>query len=681
MDITEEIVSHQNPLGSERIGRLVAKFAIPTVISLLTNAVYNIVDQIFIGWGVGTLGNSATNVIFPLVMLVSAIAVLFGDGGATYMSLQLGKGEHKKAQRGANTAFALLVIVAILLLIILQVFLEPIIGFLGATPDNFDYAMTFGRIIIIGFPFVLITVGMSSLIRADGSPKLTMIILLTGTVINVILNAVFVLALHWGVAGSAWATVIGEVVSFLICIAYIPKFKTVKIRRSDMRPQGRLVRRIMTLGVSSTITVLAVVVVSTLGNNLLRYYGADSVYGPDIPLAAFGIMIKVSSIFTSIMAGIAIGCNPIFGFNYGAENYARVKKTLLLATVCATIVAILCFVVTELFPAAVTNVFGNNGDLYNEFSVKAFRIFNTACLLNGFHIVSCIFFQAIGKPVQSIINTLARQIVIYIPVTLVFSVSFAGLWGIAYAAPVADALSFIIALIFVIVEVKRINSKIGAVEEQPVVFAIPEAMPLTEKVIVTISRENGSGGRYVADLLAKSLGVKCYDKEIILETSLKSGLAQSFIEKHEEDAAASTLFSLFMETQDAAGGIQPLPIQISKIEGEIIREIAERESCVFVGRHSDYVLRERSDAVNVFVHAPLEARIKRVCTRNRINEEQAESVIVKTDKERARYYNYYTDRPWGSVQNYHLSVDTSIVGIEGAVEIIKDFITQKQKRS
>jgi putative MATE family efflux protein len=668
--MTSELNPPQNPLGSEKIGRLLIRFAVPTVISLLVNSLYNMVDQIFIGWGVGTLGNSATNVIFPLVLLVSAVAVLFGDGGAAYMSLQLGKGESAKAQKGANTSIVLLAIAAVVLFAALFIFLNPIVNALGATPDNLKYAMAYGRIIVIGFPFVLVTIGMSSLIRADGSPNLTMIILLAGAILNIGLDAMFVIGFGWGMVGAAWATVIGQVVSFAICLWYIPRFKTVKIARGNI--SRKLVRRIAALGVSSTITVVAIAVVSTLGNNLLRHYGADSVYGADIPLAAFGIVMKVTSIFTSVMAGIAIGCNPIFGYNYGAANYGRVKKTFTFAAISATVVAVLCFVATEVFPVAATNLFGNNGDLYMEFSVKAFRVFNVLCILNGFHTVVCIFFQAIGKPIQSIICTLARQIIFYIPLTLIASASLVGVWGVAYAAPVADAFAFLIALILIVREVGKINSKQNAVDnaESNMVFEGIAVAPLARKVVITIGRENGSGGRYVGDLLAKSLGISCYDKEIVAQASEKSGLARKFIEQYEESQSELSVF----------GGMQLFPVQIAKAEAETIREIAAQEACVFVGRHSDYVLRERDDVINIFVHASLDTRIKRVSKRSKISEKQAETIIKKKDRERAAYYNYHTDTQWGFASNYHMSVDTGAVGIEGAAELIRGFVEQKLKK-
>ena len=447
----------KNPLGTAPIGKLLLQFALPTVISLLVNSIYNMVDQIFIGWGVGALGNSATNVIFPLILISTAIALLFGDGGATLMNLHLGQDERKKAEKAVGEAIVLLIIAAVIVLVLMEIFLSPILHVLGATPDNYPYAVEYGRIIVIGFPFMIFTTGLSSMIRADGSPKLTMAILLLGAAINVVLDAIFVLGMDMGMTGAALATIIGQIISALICVMYLKRFKTVTVTRSNFRLTGSVTKRIMAVGISSTISMASIAIISTIGNNILRYLGPMTEFGADIPLAAFGITMKVTSIFVAVMNGIAAGCNPIFAYNYSIRNYARVKKLFFLAVLYATLVAVICFIAAEVFPETLTKMFGENGELYNRFSVNSFRIFNAVCFVNGFHIVTCMFFQAIGKPVQSVINTLGRQVVLNIILSLLFSFTFAGIWGCMIGAAVTDAISFIVALIFVIVEMKHMD--------------------------------------------------------------------------------------------------------------------------------------------------------------------------------------------------------------------------------
>ncbi len=446
----------KNPLASAPIGSLMMKYAIPSVIALVVNALYNIVDQIFIGWGVGTLGNSATNVIFPLNMVVTALALLLGDGGAAYLSLELGRGEQEKAEEGANNTFSWLIITGVLMFILCAVFLKPLTGILGATPDNLPYALAYGKIVIIGFPFVIIGCGLCSVIRSDGTPQLTMIGMIAGCVANVILDALFVLGFGWGMEGAAIATVIGQILNFGICMWYVPRFKTVKISLHEMKPKFALLKRIASLGVSSFISQFAIAVIMAVINYYLVKYGTASEYGPDIPLAAFGIVMKFNTILVSIVTGIGTGAQPIVGYNYGRSDYKRVKETFFLAVKVATLIAVICFAIFQLCPRQLTAMFGEQGDLYTEFSVKSFRVFTLLCFFNGFQIVSAIFFQSIGKPVTSGVISFSRQIVFLIPATMILC-SIIGLNGVLWAGPVADGLAFVLALVLVIRELKKLN--------------------------------------------------------------------------------------------------------------------------------------------------------------------------------------------------------------------------------
>ncbi len=446
----------KNPLASAPIGSLMMKYAIPSVIALVVNALYNIVDQIFIGWGVGTLGNSATNVIFPLNMVVTALALLLGDGGAAYLSLELGRGEQEKAEEGANNTFSWLIITGVLMFILCAVFLKPLTGILGATPDNLPYALAYGKIVIIGFPFVIIGCGLCSVIRSDGTPQLTMIGMIAGCVANVILDALFVLGFGWGMEGAAIATVIGQILNFGICMWYVPRFKTVKISLHEMKPKFALLKRIASLGVSSFISQFAIAVIMAVINYYLVKYGTASEYGPDIPLAAFGIVMKFNTILVSIVTGIGTGAQPIVGYNYGRSDYKRVKETFFLAVKVATLIAVICFAIFQLCPRQLTAMFGEQGDLYTEFSVKSFRVFTLLCFFNGFQIVSAIFFQSIGKPVTSGVISFSRQIVFLIPATMILC-SIIGLNGVLWAGPVADGLAFVLALVLVIRELKKLD--------------------------------------------------------------------------------------------------------------------------------------------------------------------------------------------------------------------------------
>ena len=438
----------KNPLATAPIGSLMLKYAVPSVVALVVNALYNIVDQIFIGWGVGTLGNSATNVIFPLNMVVTALALLFGDGGAACLSLELGRKRQKDAEDGANNTFFWLIAAGIVMLLLCMIFLEPLTSLLGATTDNRSYALAYGKIVILGFPFVIIGCGMCSLIRADGTPQLTMIGMIVGCVANVLLDALFVLGFHWGMEGAAWATVIGQVLNFAISMWYVPRFKTVRISLGQMKPRFRLLKKIAGLGVSSFISQFAIAVIMAVINFYLVRYGTASKYGPDIPLAAFGIVMKFNTIMVSIVTGIGTGAQPIIGYNYGRSDRKRVTAAFRTAAGAATVVAVLCFASFQLFPVQLTALFGEQGDLYKEFSVMSFRIFTLLSFCNGFQVVSAIFFQSIGRPVISGLISFSRQIIFLIPAIMVLC-SRIGLKGVLWAGPVADGLAFLLALLLV----------------------------------------------------------------------------------------------------------------------------------------------------------------------------------------------------------------------------------------
>lgn len=448
--------TEKNPLASAPIGSLMMKYAIPSVVALVVNALYNIVDQVFIGWGVGTLGNSATNVVFPLNMVVMALALLLGDGGAAYLSLELGRSNKKKAEKGVNNTLSWLIIVGIVFCIICVIFLKPLVGLFGATPDNLSYALEYGKIVVLGFPFVVIGSGMCSIIRADGTPQLTMISMIVGCLANVALDALFVLGFGWGMTGAAVATVIGQILCFALCMWYIPRFKTVKIRLKDMKPELRMLRKMAGFGVSSFIAQIAVAIIMTVINYYLVHCGTDSKYGADIPLAAFGIVMKFNTILTSIVMGIGTGAQPIVGYNYGRADYKRVKKTLSTAVISATIFAVIFFLVFQLLPKQLTALFGNQGELYTEFSIMSFRIFTLLCFLNGFQAVAAIFFQSIGKSVLSGAISLSRQIVFLIPAVIILC-NCIGVKGVLWAGPVADGLAFILALILILAEMKKMN--------------------------------------------------------------------------------------------------------------------------------------------------------------------------------------------------------------------------------
>lgn len=453
-----ELASHQDKsaFATEPVGRLIVKFAIPCVISLVVNALYNIVDQIFIGWGVGYLRNGATNVVFPITIIALALAVLIGDGGAAYLSLKLGEGDLDSVKKGVGNAAVMITIAGIAMLVITIVFMNPILTLFGATDVLRPAALEYDYVIAIGLPFTMISTALNAMIRADGSPKFAMVSMLLGAIINTVFDPIFIFIFDMGVRGAAIATILGQIISFLVSIFYLPRFKTFHFDRSALRLHKRVCLSVLSLGVSSFITQIAITVVMALFNNLLAVYGAASVYGSEIPLTAMGIVMKVNQIMLSILVGIAIGAQPVIGFNYGCKNFHRVKRAFEVAIAAAEIIAIIAFFIFQFAPMSVVSIFGSEEGLYNEFAVKCFRIFLMLCPLNGFQTVAAIYLQAIGKPIKSAVVTLSRQIVFLVPVALLLPKAM-GVVGVLWAGSAADALAFILALAMIVYEMKKLK--------------------------------------------------------------------------------------------------------------------------------------------------------------------------------------------------------------------------------
>ena len=441
----------QSPFATEPIGRLIVKFAVPSVIALLVNSLYNIVDQIFIGWGVGYLGNGATNIVFPITIIALALSMMIGNGGAAYLSLKMGEGEVETAKKGVGNAVTLVTIVSILLAVIFLVWIDPILTLFGATDVLRPFALEYGFIIGAGLPFMMISAAINSMIRADGSPKYAMLSMVIGAIINVIFDPVFIFVFQMGVKGAAIATIIGQVASFVVSVLYMPHFKSVQLNKSSFAPCAKVSVNIVIFGLSSFITQFAITIVMALTNNLLAKYGAQSVYGAEIPLTATGIVMKVNQIMIAILLGIATGTQPIIGYNYGAKSYHRVKKALEISLIASESVSVAAFLIFQFAPMSVVSLFGSEEGLYNEFAVKAFRIFLMLCPLTGFQTIAAVYLQAVGKPVKSAILSLARQIIFFVPTALILPI-FLGVEGVLWTGPVADGLAFLLSLAFLLYE-------------------------------------------------------------------------------------------------------------------------------------------------------------------------------------------------------------------------------------
>lgn len=656
-------------LGTEKISKLLKKFAIPCIISLLVNALYNIVDQIFIGWGVNYLGNGATNIIFPITVICLAFALMFGDGTSAYLSLKLGENKKKEAEKGVANGIIISIIVSILLCAVVLIFLPQLINVFGCTDALREYALSYGYVIAIGIPFVMIGTTLNSIIRADGSPKYSMTSMVTGAILNIILDAVAIFVLKWGVMGAAVATIVGQFVTFLMNVLYIRKFKTVTISKETFKFEFKTARTVSMLGVSSFITQMAIVVVISVQNSLFRAYGEMSKFGADIPITVLGIVMKITQILMSIMLGIAAGSQPIVGFNYGARKFDRVKQTLKIVLMASSTIAVIAFILFQTIPEKLIGIFGSGDVLYNEFACLAFRIFLMFVLFYGIQIPSGIFFQAIGKPTKSAFITLSRQILFFVPAAIILS-SIYNVMGVLYAQPVADILAIIVSSTLLVVEMK----KMGKEKEKNVAETVYEEEPRTNtnNVIITISREYGSGGRYVGELLAKKLGLKLYDKDLIQIISDKSGLSAAYIENNEQNIHGNLLSSFNTQYYNNLSNDDNLFIA----ETKAIKEIAEMGPCIIIGRCADFILRDKENVIKIFLYSSEENKVKRAVQYYGLKEKNALSEINKINKSRERHYNYYTQRNWRNLNNYDIAINVDSYGTKETAELLADFVNK-----
>ena len=434
----------QNPLGTAPVGKLIAKFAIPAIISMLVSALYNIVDQIFIGQGVGMLGNAATNVAFPVTIFSTATALLLGIGSASNYNLETGAGHEERASGIAGTGLSMLVICGAGLCAVVLLFLNPLLHLFGGTPEVMPYAQDYLSITAVGLPFFVLTTGGNHLIRADRSPTYSMVCMLTGAIINTILDPLFIFVFGWGIKGGAWATVIGQAVSGVLVIIYFAKFRKMRLTSHMFRPRMEYLKMIASLGMASCMNQIAIAIVQISMNNILRHYGADSVS-------------KVNQVFLSICIGISQGCQPIWGFNYGASRYDRVRKTYRCSVTACTVIATVFFVCFQLFPHQIVGLFGTGSELYFQFAERYLKIFMLLTFANGIQPMSAGFFTSIGKAKLGVIMSLTRQLVFLLPLIVIFPL-FMGIDGVMYAGPIADTAAFILAVVFAQRELNKMKN-------------------------------------------------------------------------------------------------------------------------------------------------------------------------------------------------------------------------------
>lgn len=428
---------------------------------MLISALYNIVDQIFIGnSSEGALGNTATTIVFPLTVIALAFGLMIGDGAAAYMSLCLGKGEKEKLGKTVGTSLLISFLISMAFYAICFPLLSSILSLFGAkTEESLRKACEYGFIIVIGFPFYIMMNSMNSIIRADGLPKTAMISMVSGAITNIILDALMILVWNMGLKGAALATIVGQIVSFLISFIYFFKTKTFRLKLKDFCPDWACLGETLKLGFSSFLTQISIVIISVVSMNTLARYGKDSKYGINDPQAIVGVVMKVFSIVVNIVVGIAAGAQPVVGYNYGAKMYDRVKKSYWIIIISTMIVGIIATVLFQSIPRQIVGIFGantSNKDLYFEFGEKTIRIYLMLVLFTCVQKVSSIFLQSISSPLKATLLSLSRDVICFVPLTLLLPLGL-GIEGVLWAAPISDGISFVLTVILIFFEMKKMD--------------------------------------------------------------------------------------------------------------------------------------------------------------------------------------------------------------------------------
>ncbi len=663
-------------LGKEKISKLIKRFAIPCVISMIVAALYNIVDQIFIGWSsAGAFGNAATNIVYPFTVISLAFALLIGDGAAALFSLSEGAKDKEKASKSIGNGLVLLVFISIILTLIGLIFNKQILAIFGGNPNEvecYGYAKDYLRIICYGLPFYIIGQGMNASIRNDGSPRYAMFATIIGAISNIILDPIFIFVFKLSVKGAAIATIIGQILTFLVSIYYLKRPKMFKVKKESLKLDKSICKQIISLGLASLITQLAIVIIIAVANNLVSKYGYNTLsstntpFGVVTPLAVIGICMKVFGIVVSIVIGVSLGGMPIIGYNMGAGNTKRVKETIKYILITNLIIGFIAFILFEFFPTYIINIFGSDNPIeYMEYAKYCLNIFLGGIILTCFIKSTSILLQSMGSSFKSTLLALSRDVIFFVPAIIIIATISHSVVTMLWSAVIADVLSFIVAIILLKLEFKKMESFEEQIEVSDNEITYDNTL-LKNPVVITISREYGSGGHFVGELLAKKLGIKFYDKEIINLTAEENGYSKKYVELKEEQ---STKSSVYYSNDD----------NLFAAEAKVIEKISKQAPCIIVGRCADYILRERKHLIRVFLYSDMESKVNRAVKYYNLDKNNAEKVINKINKQRAKHYNQFTGRVWNSLDNYDLAINVDKLGVEETSEMLKNIILEEDK--
>ena len=552
-----------------------------------------------------------------------------------------------------------------------------ILGVSGYSPTTQEFTKQYMTIILAGVPFYVFSSAMASVIRADGSPKYSMISTVIGAVINLILDPILIFACKMGVQGAAIATIAGQVVSAIVCAIYFRKMKLVKLQRDAFKPNFKVIGKTLRLGISSLITQAAIAIITIVANNVVGTIGGENATDAG---AALGIVFKVFAIVIAFSLGISVGAQPIVGYNYGAKKYDRVLQAFKLVIICNVILGIIATILFEAAPGLIVAIFGKGSKFYKDYAILSFRIYLGGIMFCCLQKASCILLQSINKPYKALILSLMRDVILLVP-----GVCLLGLLGnlklMLWAGIIADIGAFIPTIIFVLIEMRKLKKQSNVATSQDA------ADRASGNYVITIGREFGSGGKYIGQELAKRLKINCYDNELIAKVAKDFNIDIELLKSVDEKQKSSFWYGFASNYVFENEKLLPISPEDSLFlkQCNTIENLYETENCIVVGRCADFILKDRPNVIKIFVYASdTQFKIDRKVKHDNCTEKEAIEKIKTIDKQRADYYKHFTSRNWGDKENYDLCLDTSEIGVEQSIDIIekyvKDFIKEKLEK-
>ncbi|MDE7087360.1 MAG: cytidylate kinase family protein, partial [Clostridia bacterium] len=547
-----------------------------------------------------------------------------------------------------------------------------LLGVSGYSETTQLYTNQYMTIILAGIPFYVFASAMASIIRADGSPKYSMISTVIGAVINLVLDPVLIFACKMGVQGAAIATITGQVVSAVVCAVYFRKMKLVKLQKDGFKPDFKVVGKILRLGISRFITQIAIAIITIVANNVVGTIGGENATDAG---AALGIVFKVFAIVIAFALGISVGAQPIIGYNYGAKRYDRVRQAFRLVILCNIVLGVIATILFEAAPGLIVAIFGKGSEFYKTYAVNSFRIYLGGIMFCCLQKASCILLQSINKPYKALVLSLMRDVILLVP-----GVCLLGLLGnldlMLWAGIIADIGAFIPTIIFVLIEMGKLKKQTNV----DIAVSKKSERIAGGNYVITVGREFGSGGKYIGQELAKRLNINCYDSELISKVAKDFNLDIELLKSVDEKQKSSFWYGFasnyVFENDEKLMPISPEDSLFLK-QCSTIENLYESESCIIIGRCADFILKDRPNVIKIFVYSSdMQFKIDRKVKLENCTEKEATEKIKTVDRQRADYYKHFTSRNWGNKENYDLCLDTSRIGIERSIDIVENYVRQ-----